>query len=559
VINVTFTSSNNWESVKPVTENGVMKNGFLYVKITCKLKDTFFDNGNNVDVQNTAKVTYGDTKIYESNTQTEHISNKDATSDNSSKDKETPTLSKSCYIRSSESGLGRFNYVVEINPDGKTLNNGGYLTLEDTLNYWAQVSKDNTYYDLSMDLLTASVKLYKVDDTFSIDETTGVVKGTSVDNELWEYDYDTRVNQFDPRDVFNTIKAKVPDGTHLYLVYTYEMNTTLTDENFNLTNIKNTVTLNGENSASVNEGGSWKISSSKASGTGDKSHIFRKVEAGKINKTLAGAVFALWEYKDGNWEDTGITYISSSDPLKGYGTFSVSQSGGLGISDETFQYKYNTAYYLVETQAPDGYLLPENQTKYLFYFSSKDTENNPYSMPPGFLEGTAENKPIDIMTDTGTTNITNKPVLTIKKVWKSSDGLVIDQKDESLVVEVTVYKKHGDKTDTYATYELDYSNQWTLKLTDLPAYDENDNLCTYTVVENSVKSGDEDVTAKYESKITNDGVVPGNQITITNQQLAVQYTLPNTGGSGRNLWYMFGGLLALGAGYLLIYKKHKII
>jgi LPXTG-motif cell wall-anchored protein len=71
------------------------------------------------------------------------------------------------------------------------------------------------------------------------------------------------------------------------------------------------------------------------------------------------------------------------------------------------------------------------------------------------------------------------------------------------------------------------------------------------------KNGD-DVTDNYVVSYDNNGGISIGTITITNK-LVTKYELPQTGGSGRTILYMFGGLLALGAGFVLIYRKHKII
>jgi LPXTG-motif cell wall-anchored protein len=168
---------------------------------------------------------------------------------------------------------------------------------------------------------------------------------------------------------------------------------------------------------------------------------------------------------------------------------------------------------------------------------------------------------MNFTTDFGTTDIENEPLLTIQKIWEASDKTVIGTPDSSLVVKVNLYMIHGESRDFVQKITLDSTNQWKAELSGLDMYDKNNNLCTYTVEEISVTRNGEDVSAQYKDPVYSDerkGVVPGNTITITNQA-TTQYTLPETGGTGRNLLYMFGGMLALGAGFLLIYKKHKII
>jgi LPXTG-motif cell wall-anchored protein len=421
------------------------------------------------------------------------------------------------------------------------------------------VSGNNPY---SLSLVAGSVELYEEDDNheLSVDGNGAIAKGKPVSNSAWSYEYKEDGKDQDNAYKYNTLSVKIPDGKHLYLLYAYDMDCSIKNADFTLNSndFSNTATISGVATDTSDKQLTWQISSTKAGGSSGKVHTFRKVEAGKNNKTLAGAVFSLWVYDKENtsWKDTGITYTSSDSDLD-FGTFSVSMSGGTGAS-ESYDYQYNTAYYLVEEEAPEGYKTPETTTKYYFYFSGDENEY-PLNMPDYFRDANGSYNPIDISTDSGTTDIKNEPILTIKKVWLGADDGEITP-DESLVVTVEVYQNHGDDSTLYKTIELKKDNQWTAELDNLDQYDSENKLCTYSVKEISVKNADgTDLTSLYKDpKYTNNNVVPGNEITITNQ-LATQYTLPKTGGTGRNLLYMFGGLLTLGAGFLLIYRKHKII
>ena len=48
---------------------------------------------------------------------------------------------------------------------------------------------------------------------------------------------------------------------------------------------------------------------------------------------------------------------------------------------------YNTQYYVVETKAPSGYVLPEEPEKTYFYFSSLDKDKYPVAAPNNSLTG----------------------------------------------------------------------------------------------------------------------------------------------------------------------------
>jgi LPXTG-motif cell wall-anchored protein len=552
---ISFSTTDSWKTVK-ATEKGV-----LYVRVTCKLNDDFFNETEEVTIPNTATVTYGTEKTYESNTQTQTITKQTETTNNGSDNgnQKNKVLEKTRVIKSTENGAGRMHYVIEINPKAEALNDGASLDLTDVLNYWNHFQ--GAYYDnhsYSMSLVAGSVKLYESDEKGKAELTDyGVTENVSpVSNDLWSYTSYESEDVYYPNDrKYITITAKIPDEKHLYLIYAYDMDTDLlnTDVTIQASDFKNTVSITGNHSVEKSEAVSWKISDSGASGSRGTAHTFRKVETGKSNKTLEGAVFRLYQFEDGKWEKTNITY-TSSNVEKTYGIFTVQQTGGTGISDSKFQYAYNTAYYLVEEKAPDGYQTPEDPPKYYFYFGNDSTDTS--SMPENFKDNA-----MNFTTDNGTTDIENKPLLTIQKIWENSDGSEITTPDSSLVVNVNIFKIHGESKELVDVITLDSSNQWTAVLSGLDTYDAANNLCTYTVEEFSVTSNGVDVSDQYMDAVYSDkgkGVVPGNTITITNR-VAAQYTLPETGGTGRNLLYMFGGMLALGAGFLLIYKKHKII
>lgn len=48
---------------------------------------------------------------------------------------------------------------------------------------------------------------------------------------------------------------------------------------------------------------------------------------------------------------------------------------------------YNTQYYVVETKAPSGYVLPKEPEKTYFYFSSLDKDKYPVAAPNNSLTG----------------------------------------------------------------------------------------------------------------------------------------------------------------------------
>jgi LPXTG-motif cell wall-anchored protein len=531
---------------------------YLYVTLTCRIQDGFFASAQSVTVQNQASVKYPGNITYSSNIQQQTITKKQDQSgnnENNGSNEEVDVVKKYLYMSASDAEQGRMNYVIMINPKGEKLNEGNDLTLEDCLSYEGIIRwPDNSPYSYSISLIVSSVKLYEVDadGNLAAKEDGTKDKGDDVNTEDWSFVYDEESNG---DKTYDKLSVTVPDGKKLMLLYTYRLTSDLMGVEFTTwpNDITNTVDLIGttQYEDKLASGRKWLLSKTAASASKDASYTFLKVEKGKYNKVLQGAVFELYEYNGSDFASTGVKYTTDK-----YGKFTINYNTG---GSQPYSFKSNTAYCLKEIEAPDGYLLPtgEKQKEYFFYYSD-DTETG--SMPENFKTDEHYNA-IDFTGNAGETVVENERVttLSIKKVWKNSDNSDISNIDQSLSVSVDVYRKVGDSADGeyLETVTLDSLNSWTYTYWNLPTTYEGES-CTYYVKEGEIKLGD--TTDNTEYTVTydnNDGVVEGT-ITITNTKPA-EYTLPNTGGSGRNLWYMFGGLLALGAGYLLIYKKHKII
>jgi LPXTG-motif cell wall-anchored protein len=334
--------------------------------------------------------------------------------------------------------------------------------------------------------------------------------------------------------------------------------------------VSNTVTITGVKEAqdTITKDEYWNFSNQKAGGYSDNYYKIVKVEKDRWNKQLDGAVFTLYNYslEDKKFVSTGYTYITSStsETAKGYFTVNYETTDGSG-----YNFAYDTAYCLIETEAPTGYKL--SSTPYYFYFSnpnssdSSGTEDDSTvvkNMPDNFTDANGEYNPVDITTGSKTAYVENTPALTVKKVWQSADKKPMTEVDQNLVVKATLQQYAGDEpTGMTWPITLDSGNYWTYTDENLPTTDETGKVTyTYQVVENSVTIKGEEGTNlidDYTVEYTDNGISLGT-ITITNK-LNTKYELPETGGTGRTILYMFGGMLALGAGFLLIYKKHKII
>jgi LPXTG-motif cell wall-anchored protein len=543
-----------------VTFSGALEkitNGYLYVEVTCTVTDKFFADVTAGDtykpVSNTASVTFGNDKTYSSNTQTKNLIQ--------------PKNVEKNFYSSEANGKGRLNYAVVINPNGDKISDDGTLVLEDVLTYWPTIQvwndakgrADNANY--SVTLILDSVKLWVADGNgeFGIDESGNVTYGKELGNNEWHYTYTESVSY---GTYYDTIKVTVPDGQKLILTYTYQVDSDVKDADYT-TSITNTAKLTGKKTETSKAGGyvTWKVATEQSGGGSDKSYTIRKVEKDWWNKTLSGAEFTLYKYnvETNEFESTELKYTTSG------GKFSINYNN----DQATYDYTYNTAYMLMETKAPDGYVLPaeEERGTYYFYFSNPDgdtTNVDTNGMPDGFLTDTSKyNNVVDVTTTSSTAVVENTPALTVKKEWTNLDGTALTEDYYSDLVVTAKLQQYVDGVETGFSIDditLNSENEWTCSNQSLPTTDAEGRVYTYKVEEISVTKGDgsENLKGEYEVVYKNNKGISAGTITIVNKK-DTSYSLPKTGGTGRNSLYMFGGLLALGAGFLLIYKKHKII
>lgn len=207
----------------------------------------------------------------------------------------------------------------------------------------------------------------------------------------------------------------------------------------------------------------------------------------------------------------------------------------------------SVAYKLVETKAPDGYVLKDGA--FSFWVRTDKNQTQPNQRPSNFSGSMVEVGGVLLAAnDKGAKEETTS--LTIYKVWRAADGTErTDVTVESITVEVYQIPDGASEAKTrYETLTLTGATGWTAALEDLPLTGTgpggNEVSYTYTV-EEAVIDG---YQATYQSA---DGVV-----TITNTENEV-YTLPETGGAGAAPYTIGGLLLTAGAGFFLLYNYFK--
>ena len=142
-------------------------------------------------------------------------------------------------------------------------------------------------------------------------------------------------------------------------------------------------------------------------------YTFKKVEDGKDDRLLPGAEFTVykWNPTSGKYEETTLVYKTDDK-----GTFSI---------DKTDSFEYNTAYYIKETKAPQGYQLPDDPEEYYFYFKSSDTGTYPEYYPTNWNSFWGK-QPKDLSSGSYEVTVTNEKLpsasISVRKNWVDQNG-----------------------------------------------------------------------------------------------------------------------------------------
>ena len=260
--------------------------------------------------------------------------------------------------------------------------------------------------------------------------------------------------------------------------------------------------------------------------------ILQKVDQENIAMPLPKAEFDLYV-----WD-------SSKNDYSFYQHYDCDPNGQAILED----LEYNTAYRLVETTAPDGYILGEKP--YDFCFDSADTSKYPLCKPAGFVGTSLDNGDIRYIR-----NEKQPPPeltsITIQKNWHSESGAPYRPAEAEIKFEL--WRRAEDIEEKVETYTLTAAEQWKLTISDLPetGTDAKGKKISYVYYVKEVPV--DGYVTEYQN---NDGIAEGT-IRITNTvQRIVLYELPATGGAGTQS-YTAGGLLLLAVGIALLYSKNK--
>ena len=296
-------------------------------------------------------------------------------------------------------------YSIVVNPNALDLDkNSDTITLEDSFSY---PYNENQPVEFSLN----EVKVYLYDATKTDFKGTELPKNGYTVTPSGSSDGNTRINK---------LKLSIPDSTALVVDYSYRA---VGDANTEV-EVSNNASLHGKTSGV--DGTSVKVVSSHGDATISKL-TFTKADSNDPTETLQGAKFDLyqWNTTDRRWDklfsglktdENGQLEFSASTTE----TTSCSENQRTACNSSVAHVRFNMAYKLVETQAPDGYDTP-TETAAEHYFMLRDNDKDveaqfPLSKPDTF--------PVDAIHNSGYTGfiLNSRSKASLPSAGGSGDG-----------------------------------------------------------------------------------------------------------------------------------------
>lgn len=398
----TVQSSCSW-TVYPNTESGTISvtqnnNGTFAItvpgELMKKLRTVTYYDSQKISIRLDVRATIDDASklgktatVFKNTAKLNDASGKDwgekSQSQKITKDDEWNVIHKATsYNPSDNSNLVPYSIVV--NPNALDLDkNSDTITLEDSFSY---PYNENQPVEFSLN----EVKVYLYDATKTDFKGTELPKNGYTVTPSGSSDGNTRINK---------LKLSIPDSTALVVDYSYRA---VGDANTEV-EVSNNASLHGKTSGV--DGTSVKVVSSHGDATISKL-TFTKADSNDPTETLQGAKFDLyqWNTTDRRWDklfsglktdENGQLEFSASTTE----TTSCSENQRTACNSSVAHVRFNMAYKLVETQAPDGYDTP-TETAAEHYFMLRDNDKDveaqfPLSKPDTF--------PVDAIHNSGYT------------------------------------------------------------------------------------------------------------------------------------------------------------
>ncbi len=256
-------------------------------------------------------------------------------------------------------------YTVDINPAAENLltSNEGtldpdWLTFTDVLSYQAKQGTGTGEAILSLNSVVLEA------------ENNGV--WTPMPDIQWTAHTENDATDANVKNAYITMR--IPDETHLRLTYSYHINSSMADG----ITLSNSATVEGHGDESGDD--NTHISGEDFQTSGESTfEEFCLIKIDQENGTpLSGAVFTVyyWDADNNEWVATTKTYTTDS-----YGKIIIKVIDE--YDDGTQVYNTDTAYCIIETCAPPGYILPAEPQPFYFWFS--ENYETPHNSPADFM------------------------------------------------------------------------------------------------------------------------------------------------------------------------------
>lgn len=380
----------------------------------------------------------------------------------------------------------------------------------------------------------------KLSDTLILDTTSlkAVVTGT---NEEVQISVAIKEN--------NTLEIEAPNDKPITLTYTATVNVPPeTAVSFsNEAYWENYSHTSGE--TVKEEGYKYNAGGSVSSGTNIKLKIIKN-DMNHATQCLQGAEFKMTECvrnDDGSFTEDKTTWTGSTNE-KGLLNFGAGDQNDHAMN-------YNTVYKLVETKAPEGYVLDETpvyfivpkiengQTEYSEYVKQCVADKNILKQYQSIFELTRSNHKGEITVEKKFIDQGGKNCSPVSGTY--SFGLY-DESGTQLKTTSITYKASDTKTKSAKFVDLDLNTKYYVYELD----DSENKIQSATV---STING-----LKYVTTYSPNAAMNGQTITVTNQIFTP--ILPSTGSNGTVRYRIAGGTLMLLAGLLMIktLRKHNL-
>lgn len=409
-----------------------------------------------------------------------------------------------------QDGNGKLTYTVEINPKGLELNpKSTEITLYDTFT----VNKRGT-----ATLDRSSIKLYDHTVNQNTDDYTLTTGEEKENSEVTHYN----------------MTLTVQDGRPYTFTYTYIVDRSQVNSDADVT---------AENKARVTavwqEANKETIKSSAGGGSvgsKDGELTLYKVDKNSENKVLQGAEFALTAYdkESGSWNTAQkVTAITDEN-----GEITFVPKAEMNEASKVYV-SVDTLYKLVETEAPNGYVL---DAKPLYFIWMKDDASVQKKQEEAYIKATGKGKETDAA-DPDVANykdvtyfqtghsyerkFTNAPKqLELQKVWADEDGKIMSSPPDGVTaIQLNVYQYTGAEfnkdTAKVQTVTLNTGNDWREKLL---LTDSNENT-RYYVEEVNVPDGYKVTYTNRAKEQTQLDYADGDKVTVTNQKRPTKLTV----------------------------------